>query len=765
MKILGQFVLTIWLLFTTINAQVDMIDGYTPRNSTRGKMWSTYRNNGLEGGGNRNDSGSHSQESLTYPGNMSRVGLDFIEYFLDIEAYISGDPNVVEMPRATIAQSSRGQGVWILAVDETSDTLVSYSGPRNVTNDVDPAPYDIRQSSESILGDSSYPNIERSNYSQYHYSVESSEPVEIHNYRYHEYTAHDTAPEEIIISQWTTKTGIRVTRKSYAWGYPDYDDFIIQELIFENIGSKILDPAYFSLMNAFTLNSMGHQWGDAQGMEWSDWRVNRMPTQDDMFFYTRADTFAADEPEYTDDYDDHIIFYQRDDDWLGTNWDDTGQPYKLEVATRGITSSSGGFFGQVQDQLLTYQYVGMGVLDFSPNDPQYTQPAGDSQPAYAKWWHSGNIDQYDFDDPNSTQHTDSEMFNMVVGHDEHDITKTPTGNPETGTHALVFGPYRIEPGQKAKLVIAFVGGSAADWLGEDEIIWSLKPEAKLEIKMGERSLFRNFERAKFAYENRFDLPDPPPDVKIWFGNTRLGQVIVKWSDDAEDALDPDYEGDEAKDVRGYRIYKSWPPSHYWHYGPWEFIKEISLGDSNYYNSNTGIYSYIDSSSYSGYNYYYSVHTFDSGHEHWYDMNGNDLGPIPPLESGITSPEQKNVIAITPFQMSHAVYDSMSVPIRVVPNPYRLDYDDPLHMYPDAADPYKLRFINLPKNCIIRIYSASGDLVFEKKHLNAQSAEESWRQETISFSGRVVSGIYFWVVESLDPASTGKIQKGTLAIVK
>ena len=57
------------------------------------------------------------------------------------------------------------------------------------------------------------------------------------------------------------------------------------------------------------------------------------------------------------------------------------------------------------------------------------------------------------------------------------------------------------------------------------------------------------------------------------------------------------------------------------------------------------------------------------------------------------------------------------------------------------------------------------LIFEKKHLNAESAEESWRQETISFSGTIVSGIYFWLVESLDPASKGKIQKGTLAIVK
>jgi hypothetical protein len=64
-----------------------------------------------------------------------------------------------------------------------------------------------------------------------------------------------------------------------------------------------------------------------------------------------------------------------------------------------------------------------------------------------------------------------------------------------------------------------------------------------------------------------------------------------------------------------------------------------------------------------------------------------------------------------------------------------------------------------------IYSASGDLVYEYEHQKSTSAESSWRQDTISFSGRVVSGIYFWVVESLDPASMGKIQKGTLAVVK
>jgi len=741
-------------------AQQDMTEGYRPRNLTRGKMWSSYRNNGLDGGGNRSKSDSHSQESLTYPGNMSRVGLDFIEYFIDVSAYLAGEPNVIEIPRVTIPQSSKGQGVWILAVDDQGDTLVSYSGPRNVTYDVQPAPYNINNSPEAVLGDTTYHNLERSNFSTYHNSITGNEPIEIHNYRYHHYTAHNNSPEEIIISQWNTKTGIRVTRKAYAWGYSNYDDFIIQELVFENIGTKILDPAYLTLMNSFSLNSMAHGWADKFGMNWSDWRHNRQQTQDDLFFYTKADTFTADDSENTDLYKNYIMFYQRDDDWFGTNWDDTGQPYKLEAASAHADEMQ----GQLENQLLAYQYIGMGVLDYLPDNTNFVHPSSAIQPVYAKWWHGGENNQFDYEDPNSGMHTDQEMFTMVIGNNDQDITKTPQ-DPGLGTHALVFGPYRLEPGQKTKLVIAFVGGSGADWLGEDELTWSTTEDATAERILGERSMFRNFDRAKFAYENNYNVPDPPPDVKISFANTQLGQIKIKWSDDVEDAQDPDYENEEARDVRGYRVYKSWPPSHYWHYGPWEFLIDIPIGSPKYYEESNGTYSYIDSTSYSGYNYYYSVHTYDSGHDHWIDVNGNDVGPILPLESGITSVEQKNPIAITPYQGSMASFDSMNVPIRVVPNPYRLDFNDPLHMYPDVADPYKLRFINLPKACIIRLYSVNGDLVYERKHTNENSAEESWRQDTISLSGRVDSGIYFWVVESLDPASNGQIQKGTLAIVK
>jgi len=754
-----KYFIFIFSIHMILVAQLDMIGGYRPRLLTRGKMWSAFRNNGLDGGGDRNNSSSHSQESLSYPGNIARSFTDFVEYFADVEAYLNGDPHIIDPPRVTISQNSKGQGIWVLAIANGSDTLVSCSGPRGLSYDIESETYDIDNALESTLGDSSWPNSQRSNYSPDHRNIIGNEPIEIHNYRYHDYIINDEYPEEIIISQWTTKSGIQGTRKAYAWSYPNYDDFILQEIIFENKGTDVLDPVYFAFKTGLNVNAAAHGWADGYQMGWSDWRVNRKQTQDDVFFYTQSDTFSPDLPEFKSDYQNHIMAYQRDGDWLGTNWDDTAQPYKLEVAN----VHENEFQGQIENQLLAYQYIGLGIIDYLP-EGDFVHPESAEQPIITKWWQSGNIDELDYKDPNPLQHNDREMFEAMIDPDESDITHTPIVD-DLGEHALVFGPYHLEPGQKAKVVIAFVGGSGADWLNEDEITWSLTPEAISEHTLGERSLFRNFERAKFAYENSFDIPDAPPDVDIWFGNSRLGEVVVNWKDDAEDALDPDYEGDEAKDVRGYRIYKSWPPSHFWHNGPWEFLIDVPLGDSTFYDVSKGMYSFTDTTSFSGYNYYYSVHTYDSGHDHWYDKNGNDLGPIPPLESGMSSPEQKNVIAVTPYQGSNPIFDQMTEPIRVVPNPYRLDFADPLHMYPDAGDPYKLRFINLPRKCIIRVYTASGDLVLERKHLKESSAESAWRQESITFSGNVVSGIYFWMVESLTDESLGQVQKGTLAIVK
>ena len=752
------------LIMSSLFAQSDPVTGYTPRFSTRAKLWEMFRNNGLQGGGNEPRYQSDDQTAFQYPGNAGR-GQDFMEYWLDVEAYINGDPNLIDVSRACIPQNARGTGLWVLSVAD-GDTMVSYSGPRDVTYDVDDKRYSMNGSVEETLGDSSWPNIERSNYSPYHNMIQGNEPIEIHNYVHGKYIPNDEFPEEIIISQWENKMGLTMTRKAYAWSYQEYDDFMIHEIIYENTGSKNLTDTYFTFMNSFSVSSGGHQWSIGFGRGWGDWRGNQPSVQDDWLLFTKAPNYEADNPESTAVYSDLILCYQRDDDWIGSPEDDTGQPFDEEIADMGPTSYN-EYQGQVQGQITAYQYVGFGPLDLYPpftNDPNenYVSPESSNQPYSFKWWKNGAGE--DWTEPNQSRDTDEEMYRMLIDVTDGAIVENPDSS-NLVTHALTFGPYSLTPGEKAKIVLAFVAGSAADWYNKDEITWSKELTAKLELKKGEYSIIRNFRKAQFIYNMGFDVPDPPPDVSVTFKNSQDGNIILSWDAKADLAHDPDYEGEEAFDVEGYRIYRSQPPSFDWHYGPWEFVKEIPLKDENYYDTTTDKYTFTDEESLAGYNYYYNVRTYDSGHDYWADKYGVDHGPVPSLESGYASPEQKNMIAETPFQPSSPIYDQMTEQIRVVPNPFRLDYKDPAHMYPDVADPYKIRFINLPKHCNIMIYSASGDLVYEKEHIKHTAAETSWRQNTISFSGRVVSGIYFWVVESLDPASMGKIQKGTLAVIK
>ena len=753
---------TVILLLSQVSlAQKEIITRYKPRLLTRAKLWSTFRNNGLQGGANIDGATGQDQEGLEYPGNAGRELHDFVEYWLDVAAVVRGEPNILEVPNSTRANNSRGEGIWVLGV-VNGDTMVSYTGPRDYTPDIRTLKYDIKNSPEANLGNNFGPNAARSNYSPYHYTV-SNEPIEIHNYMYGSYIPYDQEAEEIIICQWTNKLNIRITRKARAWSYQDYDDFILDELIFENTGADSVKDAYFVFMNAFSVSLSGHTWGSGAGMSWPDWRTNNDPAQDDVYRYTKAPNYHSDLNK-DDEFRNFKLSYQRDGDWFGSSWDDTGEPYKSQFASRGQNESQ----GQKENQLLAYAYVGMGPIDYMPpfvnDNNDYVAPLIDDQPYAVKWWPNKYIKSDEINEPSRQRNSEREMYRMLTDASDGLVYENPE-EPKLVTHAHVYGPYNLGPGDKAKIVVAFVAGSAASVLGVDEITYARSDDARENFFLGEQALFEHYKRAQFAYDNGYDLPDPPPDVHFSLTFNELGQVRVIWTDSTDSAVDPDYEGEEARDVRAYRVYRSQPPSYNWHTGPWELAVEMDVKDPRYYNPETRKYVFDDPGSFSGLNYYYSVRAVDSGHEHWYDINGVDRGPIPPLEGGYSAPEQKNMIAVTPYQKAQPEYDAFSKKIRVVPNPYRLDYNDPKHMYPDAADPLKIRFINLPRHCMIRIFSASGDMIYEAEQNSPNAAEASWRHEAKMVTGEVVSGIYFWVVESLMPESKGQIQKGTLLIVK
>ena len=46
-------------------------------------------------------------------------------------------------------------------------------------------------------------------------------------------------PEEMTVATWSTNVGVTVTRRTYVWGFPNYDDFIIYDYIFENTGQMV----------------------------------------------------------------------------------------------------------------------------------------------------------------------------------------------------------------------------------------------------------------------------------------------------------------------------------------------------------------------------------------------------------------------------------------------------------------------------------------------------------------------------------------------
>jgi len=221
-----------------------------------------------------------------------------------------------------------------------------------------------------------------------------------------------------------------------------------------------------------------------------------------------------------------------------------------------------------------------------------------------------------------------------------------------------------------------------------------------QVADGERAMALHLERAQFAYDNNYDLPDAPPDVAVFVDSDENGNNAITWSDRAEKSPDPDYTGDEALDVQGYRVYRTQNN----HLGPWELVADIPKGttpSNTEYAPNTpwtsptisyadgGTYTYRDVESVPGFRYWYSVRTYDSGHSDW---NGTGRA-IPSLESGHSAPEQRMNVSRSPIVIATPEKDALSEQVRVVPNPFRDDPGDADHRYPPASN--NIRFVNIP----------------------------------------------------------------------
>jgi hypothetical protein len=330
-----------------------------------------------------------------------------------------------------------------------------------------------------------------------------------------------------------------------------------------------------------------------------------------------------------------------------------------------------------------------------------------------------------------------------------------------------YGPYTLAPGEKTKIVYAYVIGSGA---AEGDIFGWARSHTRDQsaLAKGEEWMVEFAERALWAYQNEYDLPDAPPQVYGMVEDSPNATNLVIWGDGADDAVDPDY---GTADVAGYRIYRStWTPD-----GPWELHDQTPVGtlaENFTHDSAAGTYSYEDVKSVAGFNYWYSARSYDSGHDDWTGRVGT-MATLPSnvaahvkagLESGIGSNEQRIPLPASPSQPAVAATDNLERQVYVAPNPW---YADGAHNYPGKTE---LRFVNIPLHCEVYVFSSSGDLIAHVEHddtdkTSGQLGEVAWGQMATSLTGQVASDVYFFVVKSLMPSSMGKIQRGKFFIIK
>ncbi len=202
------------------------------------------------------------------------------------------------------------------------------------------------------------------------------------------------------------------------------------------------------------------------------------------------------------------------------------------------------------------------------------------------------------------------------------------------------------------------------------------------------------------------IPVPPMAPELHYSASG-GKVDLIWSNIAEVTPDPI---SAVIDFAGYRIYRS-----AWNPGNWELLDSFTVAQGNIQRK------YTDENPIPGIPYYYSVTTFDT--------DG--------LESGRSNYMKDEKGAEVKLYVSSPLGSSLDS-VQVVPNPYygsaswEAQYED------------RIKFMNLPQNCRIKIFTLSGDLVKEMTHTGS-SGDEAWDLLTEA-EIKASSGLYVYKIE-------------------
>lgn len=259
---------------------------------------------------------------------------------------------------------------------------------------------------------------------------------------------------------------------------------------------------------------------------------------------------------------------------------------------------------------------------------------------------------------------------------EGDSLMPGTGDP---VELIALGPFAVlDPGDSITVDFAFVGG-------------------------GEIPEFHRYARqAQNAYDRNYVVPVPPPSplFRVVARDTALD---LYWDDSPETATDPT--SPILQDFEGYRVYigqDRLQPA---------LVAEVDLATPPH--DTTGFNTTLDRVRLPApvvidgltCRYKYSVGGLRNGFKYYAAVTSFDLGSteIESLESGLLQNQTLAIPGPAPGE------NARGGKISVYPNPYRVEAVwDQGRLVRD----HYLWFTNLPRRCTLKIFTLSGDLVFE-----------------------------------------------------
>ncbi|HSG28884.1 MAG TPA: hypothetical protein VLA34_10420, partial [Candidatus Krumholzibacterium sp.] len=203
---------------------------------------------------------------------------------------------------------------------------------------------------------------------------------------------------------------------------------------------------------------------------------------------------------------------------------------------------------------------------------------------------------------------------------------------------------------------------------------------------------------------------------------------------------------------------------------WEYFRDTNSGDAwpRFDDQGREYYEWVDQNAFAGFTYFYQVTTFDRGFfKNAFQHNKEDSwvcdedleNPVDP-ENPVDCEDIANMIVMT-VDAGGNTDDEMKY-VYAVPNPYRTgtsaETSPAYHNFPDNS----IKFFNVPAVCDIKIYTVSGDLVWEGSHANEGGDDGIISWNVMNKEGNEVSsGVYIYRIES----ETGGARYGKIVVIR